>query len=272
MTMEGLGYLSALVMGLTLGLIGGGGSILTVPILVYCFQMDAVLATAYSLFVVGATSLVGSMGHLRSGHVNWRVAIVFGVPSILAVFATRTWLLPAIPDHLLTLGSFVIHRPEAILLFFAVLMLGAAYSMIRQPPLATGTVKTGVPSVPLNHALVLGEGLLVGLVTGIVGAGGGFLIVPALTLLAKLPMEQAIGTSLIIIAAKSLIGFLGDMSGDEAIDFTFLFTFSAIAGVGALAGSHLMKGLPKEKLKPAFGYFVLLMGIYIIGRELAHLG
>lgn len=269
--MEILGYIGAILMGLSLGLIGGGGSILTVPILVYLFMVEPVLATAYSLFIVGLTSLVGSVSHMRMGNIHWRTAIVFGIPSILAVYATRAWLVPAIPDPIISMGSFTLSKPIGILILFALIMLAAAYSMIRKQKAPKGPDAPSEVAVKFNYPVILAEGLVVGMVTGIVGAGGGFLIIPALVLLAKLPMKQAVGTSLIIIAAKSLIGFTGDLKGNEVIDWTFLLTFSVIAIGGIIAGSILSKRIPNEKLKPAFGWFVLIMGIYIIGRELSNL-
>ena len=269
--MEILGYIGAILMGLSLGLIGGGGSILTVPILVYLFSVDAVLATAYSLFIVGLTSLVGSVSHMRLGNIHWRTAIVFGVPSILAVYATRSWLVPAIPDPIVTFGSTMVSKPIGILMLFALIMVAAAYSMIRNQKVPKGPDAPSEIALTFNYPLIFVEGIVVGTITGIVGAGGGFLIIPALVLLAKLPMKQAVGTSLIIIAAKSLIGFTGDLKGGEVIDWKFLLVFSAIGIGGIIAGSILSKRIPNEKLKPAFGWFVLIMGIYIIGREISHL-
>ncbi len=275
--MEIIGYIGAVLMGLSLGLIGGGGSILTVPILVYLFQVDAVLATAYSLFIVGLTSLVGSVSHVRLGNVHWRTAIVFGIPSIISVFLTRSYLVPMIPDPIMTFGqdpsggaALVITKSVGLLLLFAVIMVMAAYSMIKPAKKSgTDTLKNAEDVQPqFNYPLILAEGAIVGLVTGLVGAGGGFLIIPALVLLAKLPMKQAVGTSLMIIAAKSLIGFVGDMRGNEVIDWSFLGVFSSIAVVGILLGSWLSKRIPGEKLKPAFGWFVLVMGTYIIIKEL----
>lgn len=275
--MEIIGYIGAVVMGLSLGLIGGGGSILTVPILVYLFQVDAVLATAYSLFIVGLTSLVGSFSHVKLGNVHWRTAIVFGIPSIISVFLTRSYLVPRIPDPIMAFGqdpsggaTLVITKSVGLLLLFAVIMVMAAYSMIKPSKKSgTDTLSNAEDVQPqFNYPLILAEGAIVGVVTGLVGAGGGFLIIPALVLLAKLPMKQAVGTSLMIIAAKSLIGFVGDMSGDEVIDWNFLAVFSGIAVVGILLGSWLSKRIPGEKLKPAFGWFVLVMGTYIIIKEL----
>ncbi len=263
MQFEIIGYIGAIVMGLSLGLIGGGGSILTVPILVYLFSVDAVLATAYSLFIVGLTSLIGSFSHMKMGNIHWRTAFVFGLPAILSVFATRAWLVPAIPAQLFTVGSLVITKSIGLLLFFAIIMLLASYSMIKKQKLQTEKFE----DMKYNYPLILAEGLVVGVVTGLVGAGGGFLIIPALVLLAKLPMKQAVGTSLIIIAAKSLIGFTGDLKGNEVIDWKFLLVFSAIAVVGILAGSIFSKKVSNEKLKPIFGWFILVMGVYIILKE-----
>jgi uncharacterized membrane protein YfcA len=247
-------------MGISLGLIGGGGSILTVPILVYLFGVNAELSTAYSLFIVGLTSLFGSFSHMRMGNIHWRTAIVFGIPSIISVYLTRHFVVPAIPNPVF--GG--LSKDLAILIFFAIIMVAASYSMIRKgkPKAADET------EVSFNYPMILAEGLIVGMVTGLVGAGGGFLIIPALVLLAKLPMKQAVGTSLIIIASKSLLGFLGDLGRGAEIDWTFMLTFSAIAVVGIFSGAALSKKISGDKLKPAFGWFVLIMGIYIIVNSL----
>lgn len=263
--MEIIGYIGAILMGLSLGLIGGGGSILTVPILVYLFHVDAVLATAYSLFIVGLTSLVGSISHVKLGNIHWKTALVFGIPSIVSVFLTRLYLVPAIPNPLIQNSAFTISKPMALLVLFAVIMILAAYSMIK-PSKKSKDNGTGV--VSFNFPLILAEGLIIGVVTGLVGAGGGFLIIPALVLLANLPMKQAVGTSLMIIAAKSLIGFIADLKGNEQIDWTFLSIFSAIAIGGIITGSVLSKKISGDKLKPAFGWFVLVMGFYIIVMEI----
>lgn len=263
--MEISGYIGAILMGLTLGLIGGGGSILTVPILVYLFHVDAVLATAYSLFIVGLTSLVGSVSHMKLGNIHWKTALVFGIPSIVSVFFTRLVIVPHIPNPMFNIGTLVVSKSMGLLILFAIIMILAAYSMIKP---AKKKTETDQNDIAFNFPLIFAEGLIVGVVTGLVGAGGGFLIIPALVLLAKLPMKKAVGTSLMIIAAKSLIGFIGDMKGNEVIDWKFLFIFSSIAIVGILLGSMLSKKIAGEKLKPAFGWFVLIMGVYIILKEL----
>ncbi len=262
--MEILGYAASILMGLSLGLIGGGGSILTVPILVYLFGVGPVESTAYSLFVVGLTSLAGTFTHFRNGNVHLKTALIFGIPSILSVYAVRKFVVPIIPDPFFSLGTFTVTKPLFVMVLFAVLMLLASISMIRKPK------KTAPESgeVKYNYPLIFVEGLLVGGVTGLVGAGGGFLIIPALVLLAGLPMKQAVGTSLLIIGLKSLIGFTGDLGSGLSVDYTFMLIFSAFAMVGIVLGSMLSKYISNEKLKPIFGWFVLVMGLYILGKEL----
>jgi uncharacterized membrane protein YfcA len=259
-----IGFAAAILIGVSLGLIGGGGSILTVPVLVYILGVNPVLATAYSLFVVGSTSLVGAGTYMKKGLVNYKTALVFAVPSFIAVFLTRKFLVPALPDPLFTVGEAIITKNIGIMVFFALIMLAASYSMI--------TAKKCVDCdenepVVFNFPMIALEGSVVGVITGIVGAGGGFLIIPALVLLAKLPMKLAVGTSLLIIAAKSLIGFLGDLS-TQTIDWQLLLIFTSLSIVGIFIGSALSKKINEEILKTGFGWFVLVMGIYIITKEL----
>jgi uncharacterized protein len=261
--LETAGFVAALAIGLSLGIIGGGGSILTVPVLVYLFGTAPVPATAYSLFVVGVTALVGSAAYMRQGLVSYRTALVFGIPSILAVYLTRSALLPAIPVELFTLGSLTLTRDLLLMLLFATLMLAASASMIRK-----STVEQAGGDVVFNYPVIMLEGLLVGALTGLVGAGGGFLIIPALVLLARLPMKLAVGTSLLIIAVKSLIGFTGDVTR-MSVDWNFLLLFTALAITGIILGSILAKRISAERLKPAFGWFTLVMGAGILVRELS---
>jgi uncharacterized membrane protein YfcA len=261
-----LGYILAVVVGVSLGLIGSGGSILTVPILVYIMGVEPVLATAYSLFIVGATALVGGVQSARQGRVDFKTAIIFGIPSILAVYATRALIVPLIPDHVFTAFGFEVTKPILLMILFAIVMVAASISMIK-PQKKTAAVDENAPMV-YNYPMILLEGAVVGVLTGLVGAGGGFLIIPALVLLAKMPMKKAVGTSLFIIAAKSLIGFTGDLKGSEIIDWKLLGFFTAASIVGIIIGILLAKKIPGEKLKTSFGWFVLIMGIYIIVKEL----
>ncbi|MBP7512262.1 MAG: sulfite exporter TauE/SafE family protein [Bacteroidia bacterium] len=259
--MEIIGYLASALIGISLGLIGGGGSILTVPVLVYLFHIPPVEATAYSLFIVGITSLVGSYPKYTQGLVNIKTALIFGGPSILAVFLTRKFLVPSIPDELFTFNSIVVTKSILMMLLFAVLMVFASISMIRDGKTNQNTTKN------MNYTMILVEGSIVGVLTGLVGAGGGFLIIPALVLFTGLPMKEAIGTSLIIIAAKSLIGFTGDL-GHFNMNWQLLLTVSFIAIVGILLGNKLSVKIDGAKLKKGFGWFVLTMGFYIIIKEL----
>ncbi|MCR9064965.1 MAG: sulfite exporter TauE/SafE family protein [Cytophagales bacterium] len=260
---EIIGFALAIVIGISLGLIGGGGSILTLPILVYLLGINPVLSTAYSLFVVGSTSLIGSFTYMKKGLVNYKTAIIFAIPSFIAVFLTRKYLMPAIPEELFQLGSFVVTKDLAIMVLFALVMLMASYSMITDNK--PESAEDGV--LKFNYPLIAAEGLVVGTLTGVVGAGGGFLIIPALVLLVRLPMKMAVGTSLLIIAAKSLIGFMGDV-GNQVIDWQFLLTFTGLSIVGIFIGTYLTKYIPGAKLKKFFGWFVLAMAVYILLKEI----
>lgn len=257
-----IGWAMALVIGVSLGLLGGGGSILTVPVLVYLLAVDPVLATGYSLFVVGASSAVGAVTYFRKQLVDWKTALIFGIPSVMSVYATRMYIVPVIPDVLYAGENLVISKSTGVMLLFASLMVAASYSMIKN-----GKFNTDEGERKFNYPLIFVEGIVVGVLTGLVGAGGGFLIIPALVVLSKLPMKMAVGTSLVIIAAKSLIGFVGDIQ-NQTIDWTFLLMFTGLAAVGIFIGSILSEKIHGNKLKPAFGWFVLVMGFYILGREL----
>ena len=257
------GAIASLLIGLSLGLIGGGGSILTVPVLVYLFSVDPLQATAYSLFIVGATSAIGAYPKYKQGQVNLKTALIFGAPSILTVYATRKWILPAIPTELGQWGNFILTKSVLLMLLFALLMVAASFSMIRTQK-SLGSVEAKPQS--FNYPLILVEGAVVGLLTGLVGAGGGFLIIPALVILTGLPMKQAVGTSLLIIAAKSLIGFTGDLT-EQKIDWVLLGFVTAMAVGGIIVGNQLSKKIDGNKLKKGFGWFVLVMGIYILVKE-----
>lgn len=270
MELAWIGYAASLIIGIALGLIGGGGSILTVPVLVYLFGVNPVEATAYSLFIVGATSLVGTWPKYKSGEVNLKTALIFGAPSIVAVYLTRAWLVPAIPQNLFNIGSFAFTKPLLIMVLFAVLMVFAAFSMILQKkcnPNDPNCQEKEEQPPSFNFPLILLEGIVVGTLTGLVGAGGGFLIIPALVLLSKLPMKQAVGTSLLIIAAKSLIGFTGDLQ-QLNVNWPLLLSVTALAILGIFVGNKWSKNISPVRLKKTFGWFVLIMGIYILWKEL----
>lgn len=269
--MEILGYILAILIGLSLGIIGGGGSILTVPVLVYIMHLSPVNSTAYSLFVVGSTALAGAYSYFKKRQVCYRAAIVFSIPSFISVFLTRSYLMPLIPENITEIGTLLITKQILIMIVFAVLMILSSYSMIKKGVVSKISDEDFSPDkVKFNYPLIFLEGALVGVLTGFVGAGGGFLIIPALVLLVGLPMRVSIGTSLLIIAVKSLIGFSGDVYAGLNVDWSFLGLFTAFALAGIAIGIYYSRYIKSEKLKPAFGWFTLVLGIFILVKELMH--
>lgn len=262
--LSALGYLAAIAIGLSLGLIGSGGSILTVPVLVYLQQIKPELATTYSLFVVGITSFAGSIQYTRKGLVHYRTVLVFGVPSVISIYLTKLWLVPLIPSVLFTTSGFVFTKDVFIMVLFAGLMLAASISMIRHAKRPDAEMPA---TITYNYPYIFMKGLTVGLITGLLGAGGGFLIIPALIYMVKLPLRIAVGTSLMIIAFHCLTGFAGALAV-HTIQWNFLLVFSTFAVAGIFIGERLARRLSSQQLKPVFGWFVLAMGIYIIMREL----
>ncbi|HMR82641.1 MAG TPA: sulfite exporter TauE/SafE family protein [Niabella sp.] len=256
------GYIAALLIGLSLGLIGGGGSILTVPILVYLFDVSPVLATSYSLFIVGITSLVGSVANLANKTVDMKTVLIFGTLSVLTVFCIRHYVIPHLPQSLYV-GGYAVPVSLITMLLFAVLMIVSSFSMIKAGPNAA---INNAPRAGLFKISVYGIGI--GLVTGLLGAGGGFLLIPALILLLRLPVKTAIGTSLVIITVNSLAGFADDIT-HHVMDWNLLLKLTCIAVVGVLAGTAIGKQIKGSILKRGFGWFVLLMGVYIVVHELA---
>lgn len=265
--MEYIGYIASFAMGIILGLMGGGGSILTVPILVYLFTLSPMIATGYSLFVVGNTALIGSLMYIRKGDVDFQAGIAFAVPSMIGVNLSRGIILPQIPAIVAQIGTFTLTKEILVMVTFATLMIAASYSMIRK--------KKDQKSLKIHPALRVGligmQGLVVGVIAGFVGAGGGFLIVPALVFMAGLNMRHAVGTSLMIIAFQSLVGFAGDISRGQAFDWYLLGAVSACAVAGIIVGSMFAHKIKEQKLKAAFGWFVLIMGITILTEQLSRL-
>lgn len=264
--MEILGLILALFVGISLGLIGSGGSILTVPILVYILHIDPIIATGYSLFIVGTTALVGGIRQHFQKQVHYKTILLFGIPSVLAVLTTRAFILPLIPDPLFTLGQFTMTKAIAILILFAIVMLRASYAMIKPCRDCNDALPLNQIKFPIKTLLLSGLG--VGLLSGLVGAGGGFLIIPVLVLRLKMPMKIAVGSSLFIVAINALLGFLGDFSHFAFYDWKFLFLFTGIAVLGIIIGIFGSTKVDGSKLKSGLGWFVLLMGIYILVKEL----
>lgn len=261
-TIEIFGYFGAILIGVLLGLIGGGGSILAVPVLAYLFSVNEKVATAYSLFIVGSSALFGGIKQHYKGYVDWRTAVVFGIPAIIGVTLVRHYLVPVLPNVLFNIGDFEFTRRMGMFGLFAVLMIPAAISMLKKDKEReiTGEIK-------YNYILILIEGLVVGAITGFIGAGGGFLIIPALVILANVKMKIAVGTSLVIIAFKSLLGFfLGDAL-TMTIDWEFLIVFTILSLIGIVIGSYLSNFVNGIKLKKGFGYFILVMAIFIFYIE-----
>jgi len=265
--MEIIGYILSILIGVSLGLIGGGGSILTIPVLIYLFKVEPVIATSYSLFVVGLTSSIGSVEYFKKGLIHIKTALAFGVPTIFSVFITRSYILPSIPSEVMTFGTLIITKRILIMILFAILMILASYSMIKG---RKEQVNTGSLEKKINYLILFTEGIAVGFLTGIVGAGGGFLIIPSLVLISKLKMKEAIGTSLVIISLNSLIGFFGEMIVRGTFfetSWIFLLSITLFAIAGIFIGLQLSRKIEGSKLKPTFGWFVLVMGIYILIRE-----
>ncbi len=259
-----LPYLSALIVGFVMGLLGGGGSILTIPIFVYMFGITPVLATAYSLFVVGSTATVGTIKNFQQKNIHLTIGLLFGIPSFIGTYIIRRYVMYRLPKTLWTFGDFVLSVDLFIMILFAFLLLLASISMIRNKERLD--VEKSIKNS--NKIVTITAGLIIGLLTGFIGAGGGFIIVPVLIFLTRLPVKLAIGTSLFIIMMKSFIGFLGDLQTVE-MDWHFLITFSILAALGILIGIQVAKRTKAKNLKVIFGWFILVVGVYIIFKEIS---
>ena len=256
-----VGYFLAILIGMILGLVGGGGSMLTLPLLVYVFKVDIILATGYTMFIVGLTSAVGSFTYIKNGWVDVKKAMAFGIPSIIVVFVVRNWVVPEIPEVLISTDEFQLSQQSFIMLFFALLMLVASVMMIKKTKPIESTADAS-----MNLKMIVVNGVVVGGVSGFVGAGGGFLIIPALVIFSNLPMREAIGTSLVIITANSIVGFMGEF-GNQNLDWYLLMSVTLATVIGIFVGIKVSSKIDGAKLKPAFGWFVLVIGVYIIIKE-----
>ncbi len=260
--MEIAGFFAAFIIGITLGLIGGGGSILTIPVLVYLFHIPPTIATGYSLFIVGISSLAGSYNSFKKGNIDLKAVLYFGITSIVTVVLIRRLLIPIIPEHLFDIGGFAISRSFLTMILLAIVMILASFNMIFKP-----TPKSSHHAHEMHYGKALFRGVEIGILTGLLGAGGGFLIIPVLIFSFHLSMKKAVGTSLLIIALNALFGFASDLSQYE-IHWQLLLTLTAIAVSGTFVGNLLGLKIPGEKLKKGFGIFILLAGCYIILHEL----
>lgn len=258
-----LGYISAIVIGITLGIFGGGGTILTVPVLVYLMRFDTTLAITYSMFIVGLTTTAGSVQAYIKKTMDVNAAFSFGVPSVIMVALTRFLLPTETADKLVILhiGNYALTLAHLLLLLFAVLMIIVSLFMIISKPVNEKEIP------PRKYGNILWKAMLVGVISGLLGAGGGFIIVPALIAFYRMDAKKAIGTSLFIIAANSFVGFFVKI-GKFDVDWIFLVIFSFIAIVGILIGMYISRRIKATNLKKGFGVFVLIMGIYVLIREI----
>lgn len=260
-----VGLLASFFMGTVLSFLGAGGSILTLPILVYLFQIDIIQATTYSLLLVGLTAVFGCVASFKDKLIDFKTGIIFGIPSIIGVVLARKIVLPFLPDQILV-GNFILEKSFLIMILFAVLMLVSSSLMIRdrKPVLS----KTNNKNAYERNIIIILEGLIVGQLTGFVGAGGGFLIIPALVLLTGLSMNIAVATSLFIIAIKSLMGYLSDLIDGFQTDWMFVFYVCVFTLIGVFFGRILSKRVSDKQTKKLFGYMTLIISIIIIGEQI----
>ncbi len=256
------GYLGALATGVVLGLLGGGGALLSIPVLVYLFHIEPQLATSYSLILIGITASSGAYQNIRKKLVDYNAALYYGVPSVISVFAVRRWVMPNLPKVMFTIGNYPVDKNLFILAVLASVMLIAGYKMITSSAPSTEETEHQIDHVRLAFFAVL-----IGAFLGLVGAGGGFLMVPALMYFANVQTKKAIGTSLVLVAINSFIGFLGDMRSHVQIDWTFFFTFAFFSVAGVFIGHYLATYIDNSKLKKYFGWFILITAVFIVVKE-----
>ncbi|MBM9578111.1 sulfite exporter TauE/SafE family protein [Leptospira sp. 201903070] len=259
-----LGYIAAFLMGTSFGLIGAGGSILMVPILFYLFGQNAIQATTNSLFVVGVTALIGALIKAKSGHINLRTGFLFAMPGFVGIYIAKHFILASLPDILIHRFGFTLTKSLLVMTVFAIIMAFSSWAMIRS---GSSAAEEGSPPIKATSSNFVGigfKGLTVGAITGFVGAGGGFLIIPALALLLKFPLNVAVGTSLAIIAANSLFGFAISFSSVQFEDCPLLLTVSILGIGGMFFGQILSSKMEERYLRRGFGYFVFVAAFLIL--------
>jgi len=257
--MEIIGYIGAFLMGIVLGAIGSGGSILTVPLLVYLFNVTPTIATGYSLLIVGITAFIGAIRYYTKGMIDIRSATIFAIPSIAMTYITRAYIMPNIPDNILG-----IDRDSSIMFLFAALMIVSAFMMYKDSHFSNKR------NVDISHPkfLIILEGIVVGFITGLLGAGGGFLIMPALVLLMKMPISMAIGSSLFIISLKSLIGFVGDLQSGIIIQMPMILYFIICTVIGMIIATKYFSSKKDMLRQKFFAIFTALVAIFIVLKEI----
>ena len=270
-TMEIIGYLGAIVVGVLVALVGAGGSILTVPILVYLLHVPPVAATGYSLLIIGITSLISTFGYMYRKMINYRIVVLFGIPSVIAVYLTRRFLVPMIPNEIYEQGNLLITKDSFLMLLLGVLIMLSAFSMISVKKNYQPNISPQKVSSFQYSRMILIEGVIIGTLTGFVGTGGGFMIIPALVILCQVPIKTAVGSALLIAAFKSGIGFLGEIGNNPNIDYELIGVFTGLALIGIAIGSFLSQKVSGYRLRNAFGYFILVIAIFILVREYMNL-
>jgi hypothetical protein len=270
-TMEIIGYLGAIVVGVLVALVGAGGSILTVPILVYLLHVAPVAATGYSLLIIGITSLISTFGYMYRKMINYRIVVLFGIPSVIAVYLTRRFLVPMVPNEIYEQGNLLITKDSFLMLLLGVLIMLSAFSMISVKKNYQPNISPQKVSSFQYSRMILIEGVIIGTLTGFVGTGGGFMIIPALVILCQVPIKTAVGSALLIAAFKSGIGFLGEIGNNPNIDYELIGVFTGLALIGIAIGSILSQKVSGYRLRNAFGYFILVIAIFILVREYMNL-